>query len=78
MRRALATVRRRLSTPAMPPRPATTTTPEELVAELSDVVLDTGDIWEVGTVSWPKGIFTQVYDAEGGPKVTKGYPNPFF
>ena len=35
MRRALATVRRRLAAPAMPPRPAATTTPEELVAELA-------------------------------------------
>ena len=35
MRRALSTARRRLTAPAMPPRPATTTTPEELVAELA-------------------------------------------
>merc|ERR1719486_88230 len=35
MRRALSTARRRMTAPAMPPRPATTTTPEELVAELA-------------------------------------------
>merc|ERR1719359_1008374 len=35
MRRALSTARRRLTAPAMPPRPATTTTPEELAARPS-------------------------------------------
>ena len=36
MRRALTTAAgRRFAAPAMPPRPATTTTPEELVAELA-------------------------------------------
>ncbi|MCB9728642.1 MAG: choice-of-anchor D domain-containing protein [Deltaproteobacteria bacterium] len=49
-----------------------------LIAKVSDVVLDTGQLWEVGYIDWPSGDFTQSFGADGGPLVTADYPNPFF
>jgi hypothetical protein len=50
---------------------------EELIATQTDVVLDSGDLWEVGTLLWPQGELIPSFAAAGGPKVTAGYPNPF-
>ncbi len=50
---------------------------ESLIATFSDVVLDTGDLWEVGTLLWPKGELVGSFAGGGGPKITAGYPNPF-
>ncbi|MGM0574661.1 MAG: choice-of-anchor D domain-containing protein [Myxococcota bacterium] len=52
---------------------------EDLVAEIGDVVLESGDFWEVGVIHWPHGSeIVRSYGAEGGPKITPDYPNPFF
>ncbi|MEZ4266021.1 MAG: choice-of-anchor D domain-containing protein [Myxococcota bacterium] len=48
-----------------------------LVTKVSDVVLDTGDLWEVGRVSWPTGAFEASKSADGGPRLTPAYPNVF-
>lgn len=48
-----------------------------LIAKVGDVVLDTGDLWEVGTVVWPTGAFEPAVGADGGPRVTPEYPHPF-
>ena len=50
---------------------------EELVHEVSDVVVNTGDLWEAGTVSWPKVSWLPSVGNGGGPRVTPSYPNPF-
>lgn len=50
---------------------------EELIATQTDVVLDSGDLWEVGTLLWPQGELIPSFAPAGGPKVTAGYPNPF-
>ncbi len=49
----------------------------EVVGDFKDVVLSHGDLWEVATVAWPKGAVQAAVGAEGGPKVTPAYPNPF-
>lgn len=48
-----------------------------LIAKISDVLLDTGDVWEVGSVDWPTGEFVPAVGPDGGPRVTAEYPNPF-
>lgn len=51
---------------------------EELVWQSNPAVLESGDLFEAGTVAWPSGIVTPAIGNEGGPKVTPNYPNPFF
>ncbi|MDP6945068.1 MAG: hypothetical protein QF464_13040, partial [Myxococcota bacterium] len=50
---------------------------EEPVATFTDIVLDSGDLWEVGTFTWPKVDVVAAFGAAGGPKITAGYPNVF-
>jgi hypothetical protein len=50
---------------------------EELVHEISDVVIGTGDLWEAGAVTWPKMTWLPSVGNDGGPRVTPAYPNPF-
>jgi len=50
---------------------------EELVASFTDVVLDSGDLWEVGTFTWPKVDVVASFGPEGGAKITGDYPNVF-
>ena len=50
---------------------------ENLLTEITDVVLESGDLWEVATISWPKCTITPAVGAGGGPKITPAYPNPF-
>ena len=50
---------------------------EELVASFTDVVLDSGDLWEVGTFTWPKVDVVASFASQGGAKITANYPNIF-
>ncbi len=50
---------------------------EELVHEITDVVIGTGDLWEAGTITWPKMNWVPAVGNDGGPRVTPAYPNPF-
>lgn len=50
---------------------------ETLVKTLTDVVLQTGDLWEVGTLGWPKAELVESVAPAGGPLITPGYPNIF-
>lgn len=50
---------------------------EELVHEISDVVIGTGDLWEAGAITWPKMTWLPSVGNDGGPRVTPAYPNPF-
>jgi hypothetical protein len=50
---------------------------EELVASFTDIVLDTGDLWEVGTFTWPKVDVVSSFGPQGGAKITGSYPNVF-
>jgi hypothetical protein len=51
---------------------------EELAYEVTDVVLDHGDLWEAATVLWPSGEILPAAGSSGGPKITASYPNPFY
>ncbi len=48
-----------------------------LVFEWSDVTLVVGDMWDVGTLSWPSGEVTSVGE-ESAPKIFPGYQHPSF
>ena len=50
---------------------------ESLVTEVTDVVLGHGDLWEAGVLGWPKAELVPSIGADGGAKITAGYPNPF-
>ncbi|MGB0589931.1 MAG: choice-of-anchor D domain-containing protein [Myxococcota bacterium] len=50
---------------------------EELVASFTDVVLDSGDLWEVGRFTWPKVDVISSFGPQGGAKITSTYPNVF-
>ena len=43
----------------------------------TDIVLDGGDLWEVGTFTWPKVDVVAAFGPAGGPKITADYPNVF-
>jgi len=51
---------------------------EELAWEVTDIVLESGDLFEAATVTWPDLLVTPSFGSEGGPKITPEYPNPFF
>ncbi len=49
-----------------------------LVWEVTDVVIESGDLYEAATLAWPGALVTPSFDGQGGPKITGAYPNPFF
>ena len=50
----------------------------QLVYEQTDVELLEFDMWEVATIDWPDGLVTEIFNAQGEPKITPEYKNPFF
>ena len=50
----------------------------QLTSEFKDVVITSGDLLEVADIAWPSGLVSPAFGADGGPKVTPDYPNPFF
>jgi hypothetical protein len=48
------------------------------VGEVADVVLSDSDMWYVGDVVWPAGVFNLAMDESGQYMITPDYHNPYF
>ena len=50
----------------------------QLAFEVTDVMLEQQDMWEVCTIDWPAGTATVVVDNSGAYKITHEYVDPYF
>jgi cysteine-rich repeat protein len=49
-----------------------------LVFEMSDVMLEQYDFWEVATIEASQGVVTATTDTDGGLKIMENYQHPYF
>jgi len=50
----------------------------QLIYSRGPIGLSDSDMWSVCTIEWPSGKVMSVNDAEGNPKITPDYQNPYF